>query len=200
MEQTLFYVVGIALVVLAVVVSALGLRNTSFPGSRGALVGALGVFVLLVAATATAAVISARDEQEHRENEEAAEAAEEAEAGQEAEEGEEAQTGGVPEQGGAAAGGAPALELTAPEDGSLAFDPTSLETQAGEVTIEFTNPAAIEHDVYIEQDGEDVAESDLVSDGESTEASAELEPGNYVYYCSVPGHREGGMEGTLTVE
>jgi plastocyanin len=200
MEQTAFYIVGIVLVVLAVVVSALGLRNVSFPGSRGALTGTLAVFCLLVAATATAAVISARDEQEHRENEEAAEAAAEAEAEQEAVEGEEAQTGEVPEQGGAPPGGGSTLELTAPEDGSLAFDPPSLEAAAGEVMIEFTNPAAVEHDVYIEQGGEDLAESELVSDGESSEASAELEPGEYVYYCSVPGHREGGMEGTLTVE
>ena len=35
---------------------------------------------------------------------------------------------------------------------------------------------------------------------EDTEASAELVPGEYVYFCTVPGHREGGMEGTLTVE
>jgi plastocyanin len=184
MEQTLFYVVGIVLVVLAVATSALGLRDRRFPGSRGAFAGGFALFILLVVATTTAAVISARDEQEHRENEEAAEAAEEAEAGEEA----------------AAGGGATTLELSAPQDGSLAFDPSSLEAPAGEVTIEFTNPAAIEHDVYIEQGGEDLAESDLVADGETSTASAELDPGEYVYYCSVPGHREGGMEGTLTVE
>jgi plastocyanin len=183
MEQTLFYVVGIVLVLLAVATSALGLRDRSFPGSRGPFAAAFALFLLLVAATTTAAVISARDEQEHRESEEAAEAAEEAEAGEEA-----------------AAGGGSTLELSAPEDGSLAFDPSSLQAQAGEVTIEFTNPAAIEHDVYIEQDGEDLAESDLIADGEASTASAELDPGEYIYYCSVPGHREGGMEGTLTVE
>jgi plastocyanin len=200
MEQTLFYVVGIALVLLAVAASALGLRNDSFPASRGALVGGLGIFILLVAATTTAAVINARDEQQTRENEEAAEAAEGAEAEQEATGAEEAETGGVPEQGATAGGGGSTLELSAPEDGSLAYDPDSLEAAAGKLTIEFTNPASIDHDVHVEQDGEDVAASDLVSDGESTEASGKFDPGDYVYYCSVPGHREGGMEGTLTVE
>jgi plastocyanin len=199
MEQTLFYVVGIALVALAAAVSALGLRDHSFPASRGALVAGLGIFVLLVAATTTAAVINARDEQGDREQEEQ-EAAAEAEAEQETTEAEEAQTGAVPDQGGQAGGGASTLELSAPEDGSLAFDPSSLQASAGKVTIDFTNPAAIDHDVHVEQGGEDLAASDLVADGESTTASANLDPGEYVYYCSVPGHREGGMEGTLTVE
>jgi uncharacterized cupredoxin-like copper-binding protein len=30
--------------------------------------------------------------------------------------------------------------------------------------------------------------------------SAQLKPGNYTFYCSVPGHRQAGMQGTLTVK
>ena len=188
-----FYFVGIALVILALAVSFLGLRNQSFPASRGAMAGGLALFAVLVAVTAATAVVNARDEAEHRENEEAAEAAGESELEEEAGQAEEAG-----EPGGGAAGAA--LELTSPEDGSLVFEPGSLEATAGEVTIEFTNPASIEHDVHIESEGEELAGSDLVADGDSTEVSAELDPGEYVFYCAVPGHREGGMEGTLTVE
>jgi plastocyanin len=192
MAQTVFYVIGIALVVAALGVSALGLRNRSFPPTRAALAGGVALFVVLVGATTTAAVINARDEQEHRENELAAEAAEEQEAAKEEQAQEAGETGGGE--------GASALELSAPADGSLAFEPESLEASAGEVTIDFQNPASVEHDVHIEQDGEELAASDLVADDESTTATAELESGEYAFYCAVPGHREGGMEGTLTVE
>ena len=43
-----------------------------------------------------------------------------------------------------------------------------------------------------------VAESEDVADG-TVEITAQLAPGEYVYYCAIPGHRESGMEGVLTV-
>jgi plastocyanin len=189
----LFFPIGIALVLLAVAVSAIGLRDEGFPGSRAALAGGLALFAVFVAATLTTAVINARDEQQTRENEQAGEAAAEQNLGEQAQ-----QAQAVGESAGGAAGGA--LELSAPEDGTLAFDPDSLSASAGEVEIDFTNPASIEHDVHIESDGKDVAASDLVSDGDTAKVTAKLQSGEYTYYCSVPGHREAGMEGTLTVD
>ena len=191
----LFFPIGIALVVLAVAVSALGLRDDGFPGSRGALLGAIAVFALVVAATMTTAVINAGDEQEAREEENAAADVASGEE-EKANEAQQAADVGAPQTADAQS----KLELSAPENGDLAFDPPSLEASAGKVEIDFTNPASIEHDVHVERDGEEVAGSDLVSDGESTSVSADLDAGDYTYFCSVPGHREAGMEGTLTVD
>jgi plastocyanin len=43
-------------------------------------------------------------------------------------------------------------------------------------------------------------EGRTVGQGGTSTVSASLKPGTYTFYCSVPGHREGGMEGKLTVE
>ena len=78
MDETFFYVVGGALVVLSLIVSFLGIRNDGFPSAR-AVRGILGVFAVLVVATAAGAVMLARAEQEHRREELNHEAALEAE-------------------------------------------------------------------------------------------------------------------------
>ena len=105
---------------------------------------------------------------------------------------EEAATGG--------GGGGGTIEISAAADGSLAFEQSEVSTPAGEVTVEFDNPAPIEHDVVVESsDGEELIRTDVIS-GDQTSASGELEAGDYTFYCSVAGHREAGMEGTLTAE
>lgn len=82
---------------------------------------------------------------------------------------------------------------------ALAYDTTELEAKAGKVTIDFKNPSPIPHNVVIEEDGKELAGFEPLAEGEESE-SAELKPGTYTFYCSVPGHREAGMEGTLTVK
>ena len=76
-DQTVFYVLGGALVVLALVLSAIGLRWEGFPGTRGLQLGVTLGVVALIGATAAFAWMAAEEEQEHREHE-LAEAGEEA--------------------------------------------------------------------------------------------------------------------------
>lgn len=97
-------------------------------------------------------------------------------------------------------GGGETIAVAAESDGSFAFTETELTAAAGEATIDFDNPSTTPHNVYVEDEsGEVVAETETVTETNTT-ASAELEPGTYTYYCDIPGHREGGMEGTLEVE
>ena len=96
--------------------------------------------------------------------------------------------------GGSAAG---ALAIRA-DPQALAFDTDELEAEAGSVTIEMENPSAVPHNIAIEGDGVE-EEGEVVEQGGVSRVSAELEPGEYTFYCSVPGHREAGMEGTLVV-
>jgi plastocyanin len=94
-----------------------------------------------------------------------------------------------------------AVDLSAAPDGSLAYEEDSLESAPGTLTVNFTNPAPIAHDVCLEDSsGEEMGCSELIADGDTDVAEFEVEDGDYTYYCSVAGHREGGMEGTLTVK
>jgi plastocyanin len=99
--------------------------------------------------------------------------------------------------GGGEAGGA-TLAFEADPGGELAYTSTSETSEAGGVTIDFKNPQGLSHDVAIEASGgETVGKTDVIGEGET---SAKVKPGKYTFYCSVPGHREAGMEGTLTVK
>lgn len=104
-----------------------------------------------------------------------------------------------PAGGGPDAGGA-TLRLSSPADGSLAYNTDSLASKPGSVTINYDNPSSLSHDVVIEdQSGTEIGKTELVSQGQ-TSVTVDLNRGMYTFFCDVPGHREGGMEGTLTVD
>lgn len=105
---------------------------------------------------------------------------------------------GVSEETTPAAGEAGSLEISADPAGALAFDTASLEAEAGTVTIAMENPSAVPHNVAIKGNGVAV-EGKVVLQGGTSTVSADLGPGAYTFYCSVPGHEAGGMTGTLTV-
>ena len=98
----------------------------------------------------------------------------------------------------APAGPGSTLRLKADPSGKLAFNTKRLSAKAGKVTLVMSNPAALSHDVSIEGAGIN-KQGQVVGQGGTSTVSATLKPGRYTFYCSVPGHREGGMFGTLTV-
>ncbi len=102
--------------------------------------------------------------------------------------------------GGEASGGASTLSFEADPNGELAYTTTTAAAKAGKVTVDFKNPQSLTHDVAIEDSsGETVGQTELIGEGE-TSTTVNLKPGTYHFYCTVPGHREAGMEGTLTVK
>jgi uncharacterized cupredoxin-like copper-binding protein len=110
----------------------------------------------------------------------------------------ETTTGG--EGGGSTGGGGSTLSFEADPDGGLAYTTTEAETEAGKVTIDFDNPQPLVHDVRIEDSsGKDLGGTELI-ESSSDSTTVNIKPGTYTFYCSVPGHREAGMEGTLTVK
>jgi len=96
-------------------------------------------------------------------------------------------------------GGGSTVTVEADPGGALAWTETDLTAEAGAATIELVNDSETPHDVVIEGDSGELAQSETIS-ASTTTTSAELEPGSYTFFCSVPGHQEAGMEGTLTVE
>ena len=101
---------------------------------------------------------------------------------------------------GGGGGGGSTVALSADPNGALAYDTDSLTAKAGEVTIEFDNPASLAHDVCLEgPGGEDLGCSDTIAGDKTSFDAGDLQPGDYTFYCSVDAHRQAGMQGTLTV-
>jgi plastocyanin len=98
-------------------------------------------------------------------------------------------------------GGASVVEIEAAPGAELAYVQKEVKAKAGQVSIDFTNPQTLSHDVAVEDSsGKELGKTELVADGSSTGTIGNLKPGKYTFFCTVPGHREAGMEGTLTVE
>ena len=89
------------------------------------------------------------------------------------------------------------LEIPADESGALAFQFGKAEAPAGQVELSMPNPASIPHNIALEDPPE---EGEVVNQGGTSTISVRLQAGEYTYLCTVPGHAEGGMVGTLTVK
>ncbi len=106
----------------------------------------------------------------------------------------------TPAGGGGGAGGGSTVNISTPGGSTLAYDQKDVTAKAGSVTINFDNKEALQHDVAVaDSSGKVLGQTDLVSSS-TANATVDLQPGTYTFYCTVPGHKEAGMEGTLTVK
>lgn len=105
-----------------------------------------------------------------------------------------------PSAGAAASGASTTLSLAADKKGALAYNTKKLTAKAGKVTIKFTNDSPLPHNVTVQSgtNGPTIAATPTFTGGTKS-VTMTLKAGTYTYYCSVPGHRQGGMLGTLTV-
>jgi plastocyanin len=93
-----------------------------------------------------------------------------------------------------------ALSLAANAEGQLKYDKSALTANAGKVSIDFTNMSPLDHNVTVESASKQIVGATPTFQGGSKVLSLNLKPGVYKFFCSVPGHRMAGMEGTLTVK
>jgi plastocyanin len=92
------------------------------------------------------------------------------------------------------------LAVAADSKGSLMFTKKTLTARAGTITFTFTNTSPLAHNLTVQKgtNGAVLGATPTFMGGTKT-LTLKLTSGTYTYYCSVPGHRAGGMLGTLTV-
>jgi plastocyanin len=211
-----FYIAGGLLVLWALTLSlGLGLRKPDFPGSLTGqrIVGTITA-VLVIAAASTAVITSGGSETASAQSSSAAQsttssssAATEAPASSSSAstsststvtKSPTATTGTPAPASSPAASATTNLKLAANPAGQLAYDTKQLSAKAGTVTIEMTNMSPIEHDVAVSEGSKILGQTPVFAGG-SKSVTVKLKPGTYTFFCTVPGHRQAGMEGTLTV-
>jgi plastocyanin len=167
-----FYLAGGLLAGWAVLLGLTGLRYPEFPGSEGRTRLVMLTTGLLVAATVTTAVVTAGTEGEGE---------------------------GAPSGAAGTATPSSSMQLTADAAGQLAFDRSRATVQRGKFTLRLINRSPIPHNVTIAKGAKVLARTKTIQRA-TVSATANLPPGDYVFFCSVDAHRQAGMQGTLTVK
>lgn len=93
------------------------------------------------------------------------------------------------------------LQIDADPNGQLAYLVGEATAPPGALTINSQNDSSTPHDIALQEgtDGPDLGKGETVSGGGVSTVRVTLTAGTYTFYCTLPGHREGGMQGTLTV-
>ncbi len=206
-----FYIAGGLLVAWAFIVSmAIGMRRPDFPGSQSGQRLVVAISAVLVLATASTAVITASTPAKAASSGSSASTSTPSPAA-ESQPAPPAATTSTPSAAPKATTGTPpppsspagrqvttTLQLAANPEGNLSYNTKTLSAAAGTVNITMTNMSPVEHNVTIASGSTVIGATPTFAGGART-LSLKLKPGTYTFYCSVPGHRQAGMEGTLTV-
>ncbi len=95
--------------------------------------------------------------------------------------------------------GAPAPVVLAATE--FKWTPKDVSVAAGDITFSVANKGTVEHNFVIEDaKGKVLKEVDAILPGKTMQVKVTLKAGKYTIVCTVPGHREAGMVGTLTVK
>jgi plastocyanin len=196
-SKTAFYIAGGTLAGWAVLVGVFGFTHPDFPRSPGQARLLMGIsFVLMVAAVSSAAITgSTPAPAPHFLH------------------GKLPPKGTAPPPTPVTAAGAPAAARTPPPKlppgavalaadptGVLKFDKSSLSAKAGKLTIAFTNASPVPHNVAVAKGAQVLGTSPTFQGGGTKNLTVTVAAGSYTFYCTVPGHRDAGMQGTLTVQ
>jgi uncharacterized cupredoxin-like copper-binding protein len=188
--MTAYYVLGIAFVVFALVLTAFGLTRENFPPTvRGGrlLIGIAGFIAL-----ATFAVLLVSTEVEHPREEAKAKELESA--------------AGAQEPGGEAGGHEAGAEQAQGGTVAVLEDEYSIELpqgrtlEAGPYAFEAANKGEIDHDLAVRGPAVGTKKTPLIKPGDIETLEAQLVPGRYKLWCTVPGHESAGMRTAVTVE
>jgi plastocyanin len=205
-----FYIAGGVLVAWALLVSlGLGMRMPDFPRTKQEERGVIAITALLVAVAAGAAVLTSGGSIKTAQASTTSGSSTPVPAsGSTA----PAPSAPVPTKSPTATTGTPAppsspahaaapsgpLILAANPEGQLSYNTKQLSALAGPVAITMTNMSPLEHNVTVAR-GSTVLGATPTFKGGAKTLTLNLKPGTYTFYCSVPGHRQAGMEGTLTI-
>jgi plastocyanin len=91
------------------------------------------------------------------------------------------------------------VSIPADPSGQLAYQFAAATAKVGKVKLDSKNASSTPHDISIEGNGLD-EHGKVVQNGGTSTVDVTLKPGTYTFYCSVPGHRQAGMQGKLVVK
>jgi mono/diheme cytochrome c family protein len=90
------------------------------------------------------------------------------------------------------------LDIPADPNGQLLFTFKNAEAPAGPLTVNSKNPSSVQHNIAVRGGGVN-ATGPVISNGATSTVRVTVRSGRYEFLCTVPGHAQAGMRGTLTV-